>query len=65
MPELAAGAVAGVLRLPEELDELPGEVLPDAPEPADLEPDEPGDCVLRAAFWEEEATEAPAAPGRL
>ncbi len=69
MPELAAGVVAGVLRLPDELlpDELllPEEVLPDVPEPVDLEPDEPADCALLAVFWDEEATEAPAAPGRL
>jgi hypothetical protein len=73
VPELAAGVMAGVLRLPEELvpeelllDELPPEeVLPEVPELVDLEADEPADCELCATFGDEEATEAPAAPGRL
>ena len=74
LPELAAGVAAGVLRRPEELlpeelllDERPEEVLPDVPEPVDLDPDPdvPADCALCVAFWDEEATEAPAAPGRL
>jgi hypothetical protein len=72
LPELAAGVVAGVLRLPEELlpeelllDEPPEEVLPEVPEPVDLEPAEPAGCALCVAFWDEGETEAPAAPGRL
>ena len=53
--------------VPEELllDERPEEVLPEVPEPVDLDPDEPADCALCVACWDEEATEAPAAPGRL
>lgn len=71
VPELADGAVAGVLRLPDELPEVPVPV----PEPEVFEADELPDVgpdefarelpeVVPPAFWAAE-TEALAAPGRL